>query len=604
MVYHGQPRILTEIASVELADPFVNPAGKDVPLGPQEVRWNYPVPYKSGEWRLRQIVDYAVTATFAGIGHVAKNRVTWLENFYRVHADWINRKAVPYTFVLPAAQRDPYETYELLNILRIGEVEIHQAKAPFTAHGRRSSAGSWVIKLAQPYGAFAKTMLERQQYPDLRLFPGGPPKPPYSVTGHTLGLLMGVEVDQIEPPFEASLELVRTLRPAVTPMPAQPLWALLRRARVERRLHRRGAPAGGRHRHLPRRPGIRERRPHLRAGNLDRSAIARGDAHPGRSVHLHGSARRICRQARAGRRVRLKPATRIGLWRGANNMPGGWMKWLFEQYGFNHRTIASTDFTRDLAAQYDAIVLPDGTSRETIVRGLDPKRHDKEWTWAYGVGESGWKKLGDWVRGGGTLVAIGSAVDTARALLDLPIERALPAAAGGRRGGGSGLDAGGGGDATRVMREAFSSPARLSAALRERVIDPASVFYCPGSLLQNEFNPAHPVAFGMPAAWPVFFESDQAYRLKPGFAIQSEVVSRYPAQGPILQSGWLLGEDLLRDQANIVAFRVGDGYVVTMGSQVDFRAQTRATFKLVFNALFHGPSTRVPAAEIVRLTNP
>jgi hypothetical protein len=301
---------------------------------------------------------------------------------------------------------------------------------------------------------------------------------------------------------------------------------------------------------------------------------------------------------------RLKPSTRIGLWRGANNMPGGWMKWLFEQYGFNHRTIASQDFARDLAGQFDAIVMPDGTSRDTIVRGLDPKRHDKEWTWAYGVGDAGWKKLGDWVRGGGTLVAIGSAVETARALLDLPIERALPAASGGRRGGGPGLGAGAGGDATRVMREAFSSPARLSAALRERVIDPDSVFYCPGSLLQNEFNPAHPVAFGMPAAWPVFFESDQAYRLKPGFAIQSEVVSRYPAQGPILQSGWLLGEDLLRDQANIVAFRVGDGYVVTMGSQVDFRAQPRATFKLVFNALFHGPSTRVSAAEIVRLTNP
>ncbi len=107
MVYHGQPRILTEIASVELADPFVNPAGRDVPLGPQDARWNYPVPYKSGEWRLRQIVDYAVTATFAGISHVAKNRATWLENFYKVHADWVNRKAAPYAFVLPAVQRDP-----------------------------------------------------------------------------------------------------------------------------------------------------------------------------------------------------------------------------------------------------------------------------------------------------------------------------------------------------------------------------------------------------------------------------------------------------------------------------------------------------------------
>ena len=41
MVYHGQPRILTEIASANLADPFVNPAGKDVPLGPQESRWNF-----------------------------------------------------------------------------------------------------------------------------------------------------------------------------------------------------------------------------------------------------------------------------------------------------------------------------------------------------------------------------------------------------------------------------------------------------------------------------------------------------------------------------------------------------------------------------------
>ncbi len=56
-------------------------------------------------------------------------------------------------------------------------------------------------------------------------------------------------------------------------------------------------------------------------------------------------------------------------------------------------------------------MLPDGTSRDTIVAGLDPRRHDKEWTWAYGVGDAGWKKLADWVRGGGTLVAIGSAVD-------------------------------------------------------------------------------------------------------------------------------------------------------------------------------------------------
>ena len=222
------------------------------------------------------------------------------------------------------------------------------------------------------------------------------------------------------------------------------------------------------------------------------------------------------------------------------------------------------------------------------------------------VGEEGWKSLADWVRNGGTLVAVGSAVDTARELLDLPIERALPAPAGrGGRGGAAASQGGGRGtaanDPTRVLRDAFASPAQLDAALRERVIDPTSLFYCPGSLLQNEFNPSHPVAFGMPKEWPVFFESDQAWRLRPGFDIQAEIVSRYPKEGRILQSGWLLGEDLLRDQANVIAFRVGKGYVVTMGSQVDFRAQPRATFKLLFNAIFDGPATRITGAELARL---
>jgi hypothetical protein len=602
MVYHGQPRILTEIASVDLADPIMNPAGKDVPFGPQEPRATFPLPYKRSDWRLRDIVDYGITAAFAGISHVARYRTTWLENFHKVHADWVNRKTAPYAFVIRSVQRDPFETYELLDILRTGEVEIHQAKAPYTAGGRQYAAGSWVIKLAQPYGAFAKTMLERQRYPDLRLFPGGPPKPPYDVTGHTLGMLMGVDVDQIDQPFDATLEIVKNLRPPPSVMPTQPQWAYLVGPESNAafiavaRMQAAGVPVfraardfetGGK----TYAPGTWIVPPTLE------STIILGEI-VGKTGLVVGGADK----APSVDAFRLKPATRIGLWRGANNMPGGWMKWLFEQYGFNHRTIASTDFNGDLSGQYDSIVLPDGTTRDTIIRGLDPKRHDKEWTWAYGVGETGWKKLVEWVRNGGTLVAIGSAVETARDLVDLPIERALPAGGRGRRGGGPDAPSSTG-DPNRILRDAFSSPARLDAALRERVIEPSSLFYCPGSLLQNEFNTSHPVAFGMPATWPVFFESDQAYRLKPGFAIQSEVVSRYPSEGPILQSGWLLGEELLRDHANVVAFRVGRGYVVTMGSQVDFRTQPRATFKLIFNALFHGPSTRVAASEIARLTN-
>jgi hypothetical protein len=302
---------------------------------------------------------------------------------------------------------------------------------------------------------------------------------------------------------------------------------------------------------------------------------------------------------------RLKPGTRIGLYRGANNMPGGWLMWLFEQYGFNHQVVTTQDFDGDLSAKYDVIVMPSGLTKDRIVVGLDPARHDKTWAWAYGVGEAGWKKLADFVRNGGTVVAIGTATETVRDLLDLPIERALPEATRRRFAAAS---AGGGGGGTQVpaaevdrqLKEAFVSPARLMQTLRDRVADPSSLFYCPGSLLQNEFDTSHPVAFGMPAAWPVFFESDQAYRLRPGFEIEAHVVSRYPRQN-ILQSGWLLGEEYLRDQANAVAFTVGRGSVVTLASQVDYRTQPRGTLKLLFNAMFHGPSTAVSAAQLQRL---
>jgi hypothetical protein len=301
---------------------------------------------------------------------------------------------------------------------------------------------------------------------------------------------------------------------------------------------------------------------------------------------------------------RMKLPTRIGLWKVADNMPAGWMMWLFEQYGFNHQVIASTDFEGDLSAKYDVIVLPAGTSKEGIVDGLSSDEHDESWKWAYGVGEEGWRKLGEWVEGGGTLVALGNSVETARQLLDLPIEKTLPDMP--RRWGPPPepppdeprirMS-----EADQMLKDAFQSPAELKKVLEDKVVNPASVFFCPGSLLEHEYNVNHPVAYGMPETWPVFFRYDQAYRIKPGFGIQAEVVTRYPDTDDLVASGWLLGGDLLRDKANVMAFRVGQGMVVASSSQIAFRTQPRATFKLLFNAMFQGPATKLSARELSRL---
>jgi hypothetical protein len=549
---------------------------------------------------LGQIVSYSTTVALAGMSHVARHRTMWLENFYRVHTDWVNWKARPYAFVVPTGQRDPMATWEMLDILRTGEVELHRATAAFSAGGAQYPAGSVVVKVAQPYGAFAKTLLEKQVYPDLRLFPGGPPKPPYDVTGHTLWMLMGVKVDQVDAPFEAPLERITTLTPEKVTLPARPKWgylvppesnagfkmlARLQAAKVPTYRAATGFESGG----TRFAPGTWLVPPTAEATRA-LTEVAQQTGLP-----VFGADRAPVVEA-----WRVKPDTRIGLLRGANNMPGGWMQWLFEQYGLSHRVVSSRDFAADLGTQYDAIVLPSGVSRDTIVRGLDPARYDKEWEWAFGVGEEGWKKLRAFVEGGGTLVAIGTAVETVRELLDLPIEKALPEIDRRRRFmGGGPADQGGqvpAGEVDRVLRQAFSSPANLLSTLRDRVTDPASIFYCPGSLLRNEFDVNHPVAYGMPEAWPIFFETDQAYRLRPGFGNTAEIVARYPRQGQILQSGWLLGEDLLRDQANVMVFRVGKGSVVAAASQIDFRTQPRATFKILFNGLFHGASQKMKLA--------
>ena len=592
MVYHGQPRILTEIANSNLADPVKSANGR--PLGPQESRAHFPVPYSKDTWTLGQQVDYGITVAFAGMTEVAKYGRNWLMNFYRVNRDMSNGMVGPYAYVVSADQRDPFGTYEMLDLLQFGAVEIHRATAAFSANGKQYPGGSFVIKTAQPSGAYANTMLSRQVYPDLRLFPGGPPEPPYDVTGHTLWMLTGVGVDSVAKPFDAPLELVKKVAPMTATVAARPKGAYLigpesyGTFKMVAQLQKANVPV------------------YRTSKTFDKFAsgtwVIPSTAASQPIVEKYGKELGI---AVSGVDVppavdgeRLKPNTKVGLYKAAGNMPAGWQMWMLEQYGINHEVMKAQDFAGDLNAKYDVIILPSGTTKPRMLNGLNAKTNDPaEWSWAFGIGDAGWANLKKFVESGGTLLAIGSAVETARDLLDLPIERALPQGVP-RFGQGGGVAAPPpAGNADAALRDAFSSPARLMQTLRDRVTDPQSLFYCPGSLLNNEFDPNHPIAWGMPASWPVFFDDDQAYRLRPGFGVEARVVSRYPREN-VLASGWLLGEEYLKDQANILSFKIGKGNVVTYGSQIDFRAQPRATWKLIFNGIFHGPATPVVATQM------
>jgi len=234
--YHAGLRILSESASAKLATPVdVKPEEiQSSALGykPRERSWNYLEPWMGGNWRLRDIVDSQLTAMESCLYQAAVRREDLLRSFYTVGMRASNR-AEPYAFVISARQFDPDAARKMLETLAFGGVEIQRAALPFRAGDTEYPRGSYIIRMQQPYSSWAKTLLERQDYPDLRLYPGGPPKRPYDVTAQTLPLLMGVDVQTATTPFAVDADSVTTFEFAPTQAaaaqpPRKPRMALYR----------------------------------------------------------------------------------------------------------------------------------------------------------------------------------------------------------------------------------------------------------------------------------------------------------------------------------------------------------------------------------------
>ena len=67
--------------------------------------------------------------------------------------------------------------------------------------------------------------------------------------------------------------------------------------------------------------------------------------------------------------------------------------------------------------------------------------------------------------------------------------------------------------------------------------------------------------------------------------IQPKIVAKF-AEDNILLSGWLKGDDLLRDKASIMEVPFGQGRIILFGFNIQNRNQSHVTFKLLFNALY------------------
>lgn len=379
--YHGGLRILSESASARLATPVtIKPEElNQTALGysPRERAWNHLELWPGGTWRVRDIVDYQLIAMESCLYQAAVRRADMLRAFYRVGSRAVARTS-PHAFVLPAAQKDPGAARVLLETLEFGMVEIERADREFTAGGKQYSSGSYVIRMQQPYSSFAKTLLERQQYPDLRLYPGGPPKRPYDVTAHTLPLLMGVSVDTVVEPFGASLARAETFKFAT--------------------------PSG------------------LSASDTDTWRAINRMWDSGQDVWRNQRTGDFSKEEATGFRKLRRP--RVALYKSyVVSMDEGWTRWLLEQFGFSYTTLTNTDLQRDdLKSRFDVIVFPEGRA-ESIHRGHKPGSMPEEFTG--GVGERGADALKKFAAKGGTVVLLNDACEYALKHLDVKVHNVL-----------------------------------------------------------------------------------------------------------------------------------------------------------------------------------
>lgn len=210
--YHGGVRILSETASARIATPLTlkfeelrSREGYD-PLkeGP-----NFGPVWRGGEWRLSDITKYMTSVAFLLLRHGAENRVQWLRRFYAVGKDAVRprRNGELFGFVIGPANgcNDMF-----FDILERGGVEIQDLP-----DGRK------LVRMDQPYGGFAKALLEVQRYPNLRDAEGHP-IPPYDVTAHTLPLLMNTPVQPVKAPFRPAARKSADTTTAHTKTPCKP----------------------------------------------------------------------------------------------------------------------------------------------------------------------------------------------------------------------------------------------------------------------------------------------------------------------------------------------------------------------------------------------
>ncbi len=579
-----------------------------------------PFPIEPQKWHFRQSVEYSMTANRAVLDVASRNREIFLYNIYKMGKDsiekgskdaWtmyprrlqavkdeiaktaksestdarmvpggLTRNTVPLAqyegltkkpdwrdprgYVLSSAQPDFPTATKFMNALIKNGVTVHRATAPFTVGGKQYSAGSYVVKTAQPFRPHVLDMFEPQDHPNDFQYPGGPPIPPYDNAGWTLAYQMGVQFDRVLDSVDGTFEKLNgTQKPApgkVTET-AGAVGYVVSHAQndafvaVNRLLKANEEAFFVADRSYQSKDGT---------GVMFIPAKATTGAILKKAADDLGVDFMAVTARPSGATYKLtKP--RIGLWdRYGGSMPSGWVRWILEQYEFDFTLVYPQELNAgNLKSKFDVLLFPDGgipdpNSREAqFFGGRGPRPEDtpeefRGWLGNVTVKET-LPQLKRFAEEGGVLVAFGGSAILGEHL-GLPLSDHL---------------------------------AELQPNGEERSL-PQTKFYIPGSLLRVAVDNTNPLGFGMAKQVDVMYDNSPVLHLAPNASLAGiKPVAWFDSKTP-LRSGWAWGQHYLEGGAAAVEAPLGKGKVFLFGPEITFRAQPHGTFKFLFNSIYYG----------------
>ena len=545
--FHNIAGMLTESAGVNYATPiYIHPeqlSGGGRAFPEYAAQSTFPNPWPGGWWHLRDIVEQKKSSAWSLLDLAARNKETVLRTACLKAQNQTQRGAEGdiKTVIIPADQHDPLTARKMINTLLRSGIEIHKANNPFVVDGMQYPKGSWLISLAQPKMGLIRNLLCETHYADNSWTrqEDGTPIYPYDLATHTMYEFMGVQVDALEKQVTGDFPLLSSPEEfSGVLIQGQAGYVLDGRQNLSylavNRLLNEGIVV----------KRVDEAQGELKAGDF---FIPLGNESQLITIAEEtGVDFNPLRAMPSGKTHQVKRG-RLALFQRyfGGNMDEGWTRLCFENYGFDYHSLMFDEINKgNLVKKYDVIILPDDSPEAikgaSLSRGADISAYPEKYRST--LSKEGLQALKDFVSQGGTIVTFGDSWEFAAELFDLKVRNVT-----------SNLD--------------------------------SKEFFCPGSTLKVDIDPADPLAYGMPDEGLVLFRSSPVFSISAGLDNPDyKTIVRYQDQN-LLKSGWLIGEKQIVKKPAMVSVKKGEGQIVLIGFRPQHRNQTDGTFKLVFNAI-------------------